>query len=88
MKLSVFLFLLFNLISLAEENLTIHDLQMKMELDKSKPNYLVVNIIPDDTEEKIVKILKTLKEEKKEEDKSVKYRKDIKDLKGGREKNE
>lgn len=60
-KLLSVLFILGSLVSLAEENLTIHDLKMKMELDKSKPNHIVVNIIPDDTEERIEAILKKTK---------------------------
>lgn len=60
-KLLSILFILGSLVSLAEENLTIHDLKMKMELDKSKPNHIVVNIIPDDTEERIEAILKKTK---------------------------
>ena len=56
-KLLTTLFLLGSLLSLAEGNLTIHDLKMRMELDKSKPNHVVVNIIPDDTEERIEAIL-------------------------------
>lgn len=60
-KLLSVLFILGSLVSLAEENLTIHDLKMKMELDKSKPNHIVVNIVPDDTEERIEAILKKTK---------------------------
>lgn len=60
-KLLSVLFTLGSLVSLAEENLTIHDLKMKMELDKSKPNHIVVNIVPDDTEERIEAILKKTK---------------------------
>lgn len=60
-KLLSVLFILGSLVSLAEENLTIHDLKMKMELDKSKPNHIVVNIVPDDTKERIEAILKKTK---------------------------
>lgn len=60
-KLLSVLFILGSLVTLAEENLTIHDLKMKMELDKSKPNHIVVNIVPDDTEERIEAILKKTK---------------------------
>lgn len=66
-KLLGILFILGSISSFTEENLTIHDLKMKMEIDKTKPNHIVVNIVPDDTEERIEAILKnteTIKIEK------------------------
>lgn len=70
MKLLSFLFILITVVSSATE-LTTSNLKMKMELDKSKPNYLVVNIVPDD-------------KEKINEDKNVNLKKP--NLKGNEEK--
>lgn len=68
-KIILLLFITYSIFSLAT---TDKNMKMKMELDKSNPNFLVINIVPESEEE--YERLKKIIENKEKEKSDLKYK--------------